>query len=792
MIRWKKVWADLWKNKTRTFLAALSIAVGVFAVGLVVSSFVIVKRDMERDYQAINPHTFQIFCREFDQDMLHGLADTPGVTALEARYNLWIKIAGADGQEYPINLNSIGPLDEMQVDKLVFQQGTTTLGYREIYLERQGAEGLGVEPGDYVDLILSTGKIRTLKVAGTVHDVMANPFRFTSSTAGFVTPKTMEWLGESSQFNFVTVSTSGPQTDIPYIRTIAEEVAKRIERSGHRVLNININNPGQHPAQPIINTVQMLMSALGVMSVLLSVFLIINTTTALMGQQTRQIGVMKAIGATTFQLIGMYLALVLAFGLLALLIAIPLAGLAASVLTRWLVGMLNADPSPFFIPPISLWLQVCIALGVPMVAALFPVLGGTRLTIRQAISDYGLSARGSRNLFDRLLESIHGLPRPLLLSLRNTFSRKVRLVFTLVTLILGGAIFIAVVSVRASIRIETERSFGYYHSDVNVEFANPVLLPRALDAIKDIPGIVVVEGWNILKVNVMRSDDENSDQVALYAPPADTQLVNPTLAEGRWLLPADTNAIVVDNHFIKIRPDVNVGDTISLRIGEKEYPFVVVGIFRLASNVPNPFVFVNNDYLVKRIGDRSAVTNLRVMTAFHDTAFQTNVRQALQASFDTRNIQVTMQTGGESIANSRRQTDILIYLLLFMAVLIAMVGGLGLSGTMSMNVLERTREIGVMRSIGAESGMIFQMVVVEGLLIGLMSWVLSIPLAIPLTHLLDDRLGSQLMTLPLNYTLSVPGIFIWLVIVLLLAAIASFLPARNAIRLTVRDVLAYE
>ena len=177
---------------------ALSIAVGVFAVGLVVSSFVIVKQNMERDYQAINPHTFQIFCQDFDQDMLHGLANTPGVTAIEARYNLWIKIAGSDGKEYPINLNSIGPLEEMQVDKLVFQQGATTLGYREIYLERQGAEGLGVNPGDYVDLILSTGKIRTLKVAGTVHDVIANPFKFTSSTAGFVMPKTMEWLGDSA------------------------------------------------------------------------------------------------------------------------------------------------------------------------------------------------------------------------------------------------------------------------------------------------------------------------------------------------------------------------------------------------------------------------------------------------------------------------------------------------------------------------------------------------------------------------------------------------------------------
>ena len=127
-----------------------------------------------------------------------------------------------------------------------------------------------------------------------------------------------------------------------------------------------------------------------------------------------------------------------------------------------------------------------------------------------------------------------------------------------------------------------------------------------------------------------------------------------------------------------------------------------------------------------------------------------------------------------------------------MAVLIATVGGLGLTGTMSMNVLERTREIGVMRSIGAESGAIFQMVVTEGLLVGLMSWALCIPLSIPLTHLLDDKLGTMIMTLPLFYTLSTQGIFIWLVIVLILATIASMFPARNAVRLMVRDVLAYE
>lgn len=792
MVRWNKVWADLWKNKTRTLLAGLSIAVGVFAVGLITSTFIVIKQDMARDYEAIHPHTAIIFCQDFDEDMLTGLDEVAGVTAIEGRYNLWVKIVGPEEKQYRINLNSIGLLEKIQVDQLVFQQGETDLDYKEIILERQGAEGLGVKPGDSVELITNSGESRILKVIGTVHDVNANPFTFTSSTAGFVTPKTMEWLGGSSQFNSVLISTSGPQADAAYIRAIAEKVAVRIERSGHAVYNININNPGQHPAQSVINTVQALMGALGVMSVFLSVFLIINTTTALMGQQIRQIGVLKAIGATTLQLMGIYMALVLAFGFLALLIAAPLAGFAAASLSRWLIGMLNADPSPFSVPPLTLYVQAAIALGVPLLAAIFPVLGGARLTVRQAISTYGLNQRGSRTLFDHLLAALPFVPRPLLLSLRNTFNRKTRLAFTLVTLVLGGAIFISVLSVRDSIGVEIERTFGYYQSDVNVEFAEPTLMSHALDAIAGVSGVEAVEGWNILNANVMRPGGENSDLISLFAPPANTKLVHPYMAEGRWLRPNDTNAIVVDNHFMKIRPDVKVGDEISLRINEKEYPFVVVGMFRLASNVASPFTYVNNEYLVEKIGGTNKATSLRIVTSLHDSAFQADVYNALQTRFDEEHIKVTMQTGNESIANGRRQTDILIYLLLFMAVLIALVGGLGLTGTMSMNVLERTREIGVLRSIGAESGVIFQMVVVEGLLIGMMSWALAIPLAIPLTHLLDNRLGSALMTLPLTYMLSNDGIIAWLVIVLILSTIASLLPARSATHLTVRDVLAYE
>ena len=152
----------------------------------------------------------------------------------------------------------------------------------------------------------------------------------------------------------------------------------------------------------------------------------------------------------------------------------------------------------------------------------------------------------------------------------------------------------------------------------------------------------------------------------------------------------------------------------------------------------------------------------------------------------------TLQTSGETIAQQTSSTNIVVSLLLFMAILIAVVGGLGLMGTMSMNVLERTREIGVMRSIGAESLAIFQLVVVEGVLIGLISWGLGAVVSIPITNLLDTAVGISMLNVPLKLVFSWEGLWIWMAVVMFLSALASLIPARNAVRLTLREVLAYE
>jgi putative ABC transport system permease protein len=791
--RWRKVLADLWSNKTRSLLVALSIAVGVLAVGVVATSYGLVQRDMEADYLPANAHTARIFVAEpFGEDLVAELAAVRGVDSIEGRSNVKVRVAGSDGATHEVDIDSIGPLEGIRVDRLAFQEGSRTLGEGEIYLERQGAAGLGLSVGDTVDVTLANDEVRALRVVGTVHDVNANPFKFTGQTSGYVNAATMASLGGPAQHAWVTLVNSGSHTDTAEIQAVADRVAGKIEETGRQVVNINIHNPGVHPAQPIIDTVLLLMGALGVLALFLSAFLVVNTVMALMGQQVRQIGIMKALGATTGQIAALYLAVVLAFGLIALAIAVPLAAVVAYVLTRSLVTMMNATPGPFSIPPASLALQLVIGLVVPVLGALVPVLNGARLTVRQAISSYGLSTPGRRALLDRVLASLRVLPRPVLLSLRNTFRRKPRLALTLCTLVLGGATFMALFSVRSSLYTEFDQAYGYARADVNVDLAAPMPVERLQEAVQGVPGVTSAESWATRDLNIVTPDGENSDRVVGVAPPANSRLVDPVITAGRWLRPGDKNAIVVGNHFLALRPDVRVGDTVQVRIDRQDTPFTVVGTFRMAGDPPLPLTYMSYEALSTLQGTAGQANSLRIVADGHSPARQKEVLEALDARFKELGIPASLAIGSEAVMQQQSQGDLLITLLMFMAVLIALVGGLGLMGTMGMNVLERTREIGVMRAIGADNGAVMQLVVVEGLVIGLLSWALSIVVAIPITLALDNGLGQSLVKLPLVYTTSTVGIAIWLAVVLVLAAVASAMPARRAVRLAVRDVLAYE
>jgi putative ABC transport system permease protein len=203
--------------------------------------------------------------------------------------------------------------------------------------------------------------------------------------------------------------------------------------------------------------------------------------------------------------------------------------------------------------------------------------------------------------------------------------------------------------------------------------------------------------------------------------------------------------------------------------------------------------YANFDHVSRIQGAPGMVSVLLVGTERRDGEFQAEVASALEDRFKRSGIGVSQTVTRETIVGANAsQFDFLIAFLLAMAVMVAVVGGLGLAGTMSLNVLERTREIGVMRSIGASNRMVRAVVIVEGVLVGVLSWVLAVPLSVPIGLILCVVLGMAIFERPMSLTFSPLGVVIWLAIVVSISVVASLLPAQRAAAMSVRETLAYE
>ena len=122
---------------------------------------------------------------------------------------------------------------------------------------------------------------------------------------------------------------------------------------------------------------------------------------------------------------------------------------------------------------------------------------------------------------------------------------------------------------------------------------------------------------------------------------------------------------------------------------------------------------------------------------------------------------------------------------------IGIVGLIGLGSTMSTNVIERTREFGVMKAIGAPGSTIRRLVVFEGIFIVAVSCVVAVIPAMALTWAMGAGLGNLFLSTPIPFKMSTQGIVIWILVVILGAVVATLAPAYRASRLTVREALAY-
>jgi putative ABC transport system permease protein len=798
--RWYKVINDLFGNKTRTLLIVLSMAVGLFAIGIILSARTILSEGLARSFADIQPSSGTVRTIEpFDEDFLQSVRSMPEVQEADARRNISARVEVAPGEWKNISLFVIADYNDIRVNKVSSQSGAWPPPEREVLIERAALSVIDAQVGDVIHIKLPNDTQREMRISGVAYDPAQLPAPFDGTPYGYISFDTLEWLGEPYGFNELYVIATHPEDKL-WAQRVVNLVKDKAEKSGYTIPLSMTAEPGQLPMDDVLQGILLLMGSLGVLSLFLSVFLVVNTVSALLTQQKRQIAVMKAIGGGSPQILGMYLVMVISYGILALSIAIPLGAVGARALSQLLATMFNFNLPMMDIPQQTILTQVVIGLVLPMLASLFPFLASLRISAAEAMSVHTIGkGRFGKNWIDLLLSGSNLWftrklsIRPILLSIRNTFRSKGRLALTLITLTLASATFISVFNVRASLSSTVDDMMRWFNFDMMLTFDRAYRSEKVQQEALNVPGITKTDVWLQLPARRVRPDGSESAMMYMFAPHVgeDGLIRSPAISEGRWLTPEDDNAIVVPSALFQDEPDLGLGKEIVLKIYGKDQSFKIVGTYLGSSFAA--IIYTNYDYLSKaanRVGEADA---LLVTTQAHDADSVNAGSKALEEHFEHVGLRVSTVT---TLPNERAEVEVgfdaIVALLLVMAILLALVGGLGLMGTMSINVLERTREIGVLRAIGAPNRGVAQVFILEGITIGLLSWIMGSLLAIPMSQGLNAAVGGEIMGVPLTYTYSMPGLWLWLVVVLFLSALASFIPARNASRLTVREVLAYE
>jgi putative ABC transport system permease protein len=796
-----KIWSDLWARKARTLQVVLIIAMGAFAIGMIVTTRTLMVSGMDFIWGGVSPATITMWTNPaVSDDTIMALGRIEGVEDVEGYATTSIEWR-------------LSPDDEWSGAVLIARddykdQHYTTLGLlsgewpkENTFAVVQGADVVyGIQQGGRVTIRVDDHE-QLVKIGGVIYDPVATPPSYGGQVQFYTTRDRFGDLTGDRDFNIILAGVA--EYDEATAIAIADQMKRKLEKQGADSGGASppdgrrVTDPGKHFFQEPMDAIFLILGVMSILALFLGLFLVYNTINAIVSQQVDQIGIMKAIGAGTGKILSTYLINILVYGFLALLIAIPLAVMGGWGLYVFLMNTFNADPGPFRPVPQAVVAMVAIALLAPLLASLLPILSGARITVREAISTYGLSAGGG--LLERLLARMERIPRLTLLTISNTFRNKGRVLLTQITLVLSGLIFMMVMSTGDSVRNTFgDIIFSILRYNVSFQFEDPERIHQVEALTLAHPEVKAVELWNVSggQIRPMGQPESDDDEgVAMFGVPLPTSLYGPQIQAGRWLRPGDTYAVVL-NQKLAEEVEVGLGDWVTVDHGvEGEANWQVVGLLFDAVVVNS--AHVPRQTMQSELNSVGKANTVWIQTVRGDPEGEVAAAGHLRQYYEEHQIDLEpggifmgQDTASEATAAVIANFSMISTLLAVMAVVIGAVGGVALSGALSLNVLERTREIGVMRAIGASSGAIARLFIGEGLILGWLSWAIAVPLSMPAGQFMTQAVGVP-FGMNLVYTYEPTGALYWLGIITLLSIAASWFPARAATRISVRDSLAY-
>lgn len=784
--RWRKVLRDAGLHKARTCLVVIAIATAMVGAGALLDAWALVQRVTAETYGGSHPASATLHVDGIDDGLLAQVRAMPDIATARAHRTLSATVE-VNGTRLAAELFAIADFETQDIGRLQSERGTWPPRDGEVVIERSSLEFAGAALGETLALQVGKGPQRALRVTGIARDVGLPPGWMDHVVYAFVTPATLAQLGVTPAFDAIQIRVRDETADREAVRRIAYAVKAQIENNDRRVGRIDVPEPGRHPHAAQMDSLMMTQGAFALLTLLVCSFLIVNLVTAMLAGQTREIGVMKALGAAPAQIAAMYLAFAALLGVLASLIALPVALAIGRPYAALKADMLNFPIDGHAVPWWAIALQLCIGCLLPIAAAALPVARACRMPVHAALSDPGIVADGGGFHLRRRI-AIPGLGRPLLLSLGNAFRRRERMLLTLLALAAGGAVYLGADNLRSAVRGSVDLLFASQHYDVALRMAGRFSEAQLETVAMGVDGVARAQALASANVSAARADGVLGDAFTLVGLPPDSAMFAPVVKQGRWLTAADGNALVVSRVLLKDEPNLVPGTQATLMLAGQATKWTVVGV--VDSGV-QPLAYAPRATLNALQGDERA-SSLVVATTGTDDASRLAVILRLRAALASAEMPVA---SSQLLAETKRVVEdhllMVVEFLGAMAWVMIAVGGMGLASTMSLAVLERTREIGVMRAIGARHSTIMTMIEIEGIVIAVLGWLVSLPLSVPMSAVLADAFGRVMFSVPTRYAPGAFGAASWLLLVLCVAALACAWPAWRATRIPTAAALSY-
>lgn len=362
---------------------------------------------------------------------------------------------------------------------------------------------------------------------------------------------------------------------------------------------------------------------------------------------------------------------------------------------------------------------------------------------------------------------------------------------TVLTMALGVAIFSTGFNVRQSL---ANLLADYDHSmkhDVAVVLNGQIPRERAVSPFAGIANVDRIETWNggrgVLESLVVAT----SNGVGMVALPHDTDLFRPRLVQGRWLQVAEPPEVVLNQQAMELFGNPPIGSNQRLDIGGKTLVAKLVGV---VEELEKPKIYIDEAQYDAFANPNHYINSL--MFVAKDKRFEKvmALKSDIEAAIASSDLNVLyVMSQAERVKVISDHLNIILTTIVFLSLLVLIVSALGMASATGINIQERTREIGVLRAIGATPRMIFELFVAEGMITSVASIFLGLLLAWPLSMVASVFFGKLMLGegVTLHYAFSGEGLAIVLVTTLVFGWLASRVPARRAIQISTRDALAY-